>query len=138
MLEALASLQIKSLADKARALREARDRMLTSVREEAFGEPEPARGAHNPAGEIGLNVLPETDPHRTALVEALSELPPAALRELWALMLVGRGDYGLSEWDQALAEARRLQGLKVSLFLEQADLHNHLMKAAYEIERAYG
>lgn len=138
MLEVLASLQVRSLADKARAAREARDRMLTGVREKAFGEQKPARGEHNPAAEIGLDVLPEADTHRTALIKALSELPQAALRELWALTLIGRGDYGLSEWDQALQEAKRLREIDVSRFMEQADLHDHLMKAAYELDRAYG
>ena len=138
MLEMLASLQVRSLADKARAAREARDQMLRGVREERFGEQRPARGAHNPAAEIGLDLLPETDPNRTALVQALTEFPQAVLRELWALMLIGRGDYGLTEWDEALLEAKRLRELDVGMFLEQPDLHEHLMKATYELERAYG
>jgi hypothetical protein len=138
MLEWLATVEVRTLADKACAARKARDRMLAGVRDMAFGEPKPARGEHNPAAAMGLNALPESDPHRRALVDALSALPPPARRELWALVLIGRGDYGLKDWDRAISEANRLSDTDASLFLEHADLHEHLMKAVYEIERTSG
>ena len=138
MLEWLASVEVRALASKARAAREARDRVLPGIRDAAFGEPKPARGEHNPAAAMGLDALLESDPHRRALAEALSALPPPARRELWALVLIGRGDYGLKDWDRAISEANRLSDTDASLFLEHADLHEHLMKAVYEIERTSG
>ena len=138
MLEWLASVEVRALADKARAARDARDRVLAGVRDAVLGEPKPARGEHNPAAAMGLDALFESDPHRRALAEALSALPPPARRELWALVLIGRGDYGLKDWDRAISEANRLSDTDASLFLEHADLHEHLMKAVYEIERTSG
>lgn len=138
MLEKLASLSVKAIADKARAARDARDRILAGVRDEDIEEPQPARGEHNPTAALGLNVLPESDSDRQELEDALTALPPPVLHELWALVLVGRGDYGLKDWDRALAEAERLPDIDERLFLDQADLHELFMKALYELEQTYG
>jgi hypothetical protein len=135
MLEALVSVELKALADKARAVREVRDRILTGNRDDAFVEEKPARGVHNPTAELGLNVVPEHDPDRRALENTLSTLPQAALRELWAAVLVGRGDYGIKDWERAMAEANRLSDVGPELFMEVADLHEHLMKVVYELGR---
>jgi hypothetical protein len=134
MLEKLGAVQVKALAEKARAAREARDREITGIRDSAFGEPPPVRGPHNPTADLGLNIGPKDESHRKALEDALSAMPTAALRELWALVLVGRGDYGIKDWPRAITEVTRA-GVSIALFLEDADLHEHLMKAAYELER---
>ena len=138
MLEQLAAMQVRDLAAKARVARDARDRVLAHVREEAFHEPKPERTGHDPAADSGVNVIPEANPERLALAKALSALPASALRELWALMLIGQGDYGLKDWQRAITEANRILDLDANMFMEQPDLHEHLMKAVYEIERAPG
>lgn len=138
MFEALASVQIRALAEKALAVREAGEEKLRGVRDAAFGEPRPARRQPEPGADVAVDALSEGEPHRRAFVEALSSLPLPARRELWALVLIGRGDYGLDEWDQAVMEAGRLSDFDARVFLEQPDLHDHLMKAVYEIEHRLG
>lgn len=135
MLERIAVEELRALADKASAVRDVRDRILTGVRDEALAEQKPARGPHNPSAELGLDLVPETDPARRALEEALSGLSPPALRELWAVVLVGRGDYAVKDWEQAVAEANRLRDVGTGLFMGMADLHEYLMKVVYELER---
>lgn len=137
MLEKLASLSIRDLAEKARVARDARDRLIASVRDEDYEEPLPMRGERNPTAALGLYVLPESDASRRALEDALVAFPAPVLRELWALILIGRGDYGLKDWDRASAEAERLVDIDERLFLEQADLHEFLMKALFELEQSY-
>lgn len=135
MLERLAVEQLRALAGKAGAVREVRDRTLSGIRDEAFIEEQPARGEHNPTADLGLDVVPEGNPARTALEEALSALPPAVLHELWSVVLIGRGDYGVKDWERAMAEATRLTDIGPDLFMGVADLHEYLMKAVSEIER---
>jgi hypothetical protein len=136
MLECLASVQVRALADKARAAQDAAERLLHGIRDASVGEPKPARRRPDQGPAIRLDSLAENDPHRRALAESLSALPLLARRELWALVLIGRGDYGLSDWERAMSEANRLSDIDASFFIEQADLHEHLMKGAYELERA--
>jgi len=135
MLEGLALVQVRALADKAQAVRGAAERLLHGVRDAEVGEPKPARRRPDQGPAIRLDLLAESDPHRRAFVESLSALPPLARRELWALVLIGRGDYGLGEWEQAMSEANRLSDIDASFFIEQPDLHEHLMKGVYELER---
>jgi len=135
MLQALASNEVKALAAKARAVRAARDRALSGIRNRTFAEPPPARGVHNPGADLGLDVLPKDEPSRKALEDALAALAPSARRELWALVLVGRGDYGAKDWERAMAEASRLPDVGPDQFMEVADLHEHLVKAVYELEQ---
>lgn len=136
VLEKLAALELRTLADRARAVREVRDRMVSGLDYDAFAEDSPARGEHNPGADLGLDVVPEDDPARTALEEALSALPPAALREVWAAVLVGRGEYQLSDWDRAMADAKRLTDVSTGMFMGVADLQGCLMRVVYELERA--
>jgi hypothetical protein len=138
MLEQLAAVQVRGLALKARAARDARDRVLAHVRDQAFREPKPERAGHDSAADSGVNVIPEANPERLALAKALSALPVPALRELWALMLIGQGDYGLKDWQRAIAEANRILDLDANMFMEQPDLHEQLMKAVYELEHVPG
>jgi len=98
MLEQLGAEQLKALAHKAATLREVRDRMLRDIRDDALGGAPPARGEHNAAADLGLDIVPEGDPARRALREALASLSPAAMRELWAAVLIGRGDYAVKDW----------------------------------------
>lgn len=135
MFERLAVEQLRALAGKAGAVREVRDRTLSGTRDEVFVEEQPARGEHNPTADLGLDVVSEDNPARMALEEALSALPPAALRELWATVLIGRGDYGVKDWERAMAEANRLTDVGPDLFMGVADLHEYLMIAVYEHER---
>jgi hypothetical protein len=135
MLEKLASEHLRLLADKVAAVRAVRDRMLSPVRNAALVEEKPARGEHNPSANLGLDVVPESNPARMALEDALSALRPAARRELWAVVLVGRGDHSLKDWERALAEANRLTDVGTDLFMGVADLHENLMKVVDELER---
>lgn len=137
MLHELEILEAKHIAELAAEARDARDRLLESVPEADLGEPQPARGEHNPAGSLGFDALPSDEPSRSALREAIEQLPPAVLRKIWALTLIGRGDYAAKDWDQAMAEAVPASDASlIDSLMTQADLHDYLMKGLYELKLA--
>jgi hypothetical protein len=50
------------------------------------------------------------------------------------LLSIGRGDYAAKDWEQAVADATTIRDdVTIAMLLEEADLHQYLMKALYEL-----
>lgn len=73
----------------------------------------------NPTDDQSAEILSDRldDPTYQELVGALRSLNEDELAELLALTWVGRGDYGKEEWQEALAEARRLPQKRTPRYL---------------------
>jgi len=134
MLERIAAEEVKRIAELAKTAREARDRMLEKIHDEALGEPTPIRGEHNPMATLGLDPLPGEHPARRALREAINGLPLETRRELLALMWVGRNDFGAAEWDRAMADATTPFEVTAETLMEETDLSAFLLKGLYEMK----
>lgn len=133
MLETLTADEVRRIAGLAQTARRARDQSLSPLPERELGEPEPARGEHNPAGAAGLEPLPPEHPARRALRQALAELPEEALPELRALIWLGKGDYGAKDWAEAVAAASVAPESALDAIAEEPDLHDLVMKGLYEL-----
>jgi len=134
MLQELSADQARQIADLAKTARAARDVILDNVPEEDFGVPRSARGEHNPAGTFGFDPLPLDDPALIELRAAVCALVPAARAELFVLMRMGQGDFAICDWDRGLSEAALLgDDTVLAALTEDADLHEHLSKALYEL-----
>jgi len=126
--------EVKHIAEMAKAAREARDQMLDKIRDQDLGEPNPAKGEHNPAAWLGLDPLPLDHPVCAALRDSVTALTASARSELRALLSIGRGDYAAKDWEQAVADATTVRDeVTIAMLLEEADLHQYLMKALYEL-----
>ena len=134
MLEKIAAEEVKRIAGLAKAAREARDLMLEKVPDEALGEPAPAKGEHNPAAALGLEPLSADHPARLAVKDAIDSLPPDARRELLALMWIGRNDYGIADWERAMADATTPFEVTAEALMEESDLSAFLLKGLYEMK----
>lgn len=132
VLDKLTVVETINIADLAEAARNARDRALTGLPEEEVGAPSPARGAHNAAEALGFDPLPWEHPARTALRNAVGELSSEARSELLALTWIGHGEYAAKDWQEAVAAAAAATH-EIDLLPDRADLHEHLMKALYEL-----
>ncbi len=130
-------LEARRIAVLAAAAREARDRILTPVREAALGEAQPARGEHHAAGSLSFAALPADEPAYVALREAIADLLPDIRKKLWVLVQIGRGDYARGDFEGAMAASERLSDEAVASDLaEEVDLHDKLMRGLYEIGAA--
>jgi hypothetical protein len=136
MLEKIALVQVRRIAELAKAARDARDQMLVQVAESELGEPRVARGLHDPAAAFGMDPLPPDHPTRLALRDAIAALPRDAQDELRALVLVGRGDLGAKEWERAVTEASGAPDVALEFLTGQANLHEDLEKGLYELKLA--
>jgi hypothetical protein len=134
MLYEIEILEARWIADLAATVRRVRDQAMTQVSEAELGEPRAARGEHHPAGALSLGALPESQPARRALRQAIERLTPATRRKIWAVTRIGGGDYAKGDWDEALAAADGVPDDKiVNELAEEVDLHDRLMKGLYEI-----
>ncbi len=134
MLQQLTSEQAQQIAALAKAVRQARDALLDNVPDEDLGEPQAARGEHNPTAAFALDPLPPDDPSVAALQQALRALAPAARSELFVLMRMGQGDFAINDWDRALSEAELLgEETVTAALIEDLDLHDHIAKGLYEV-----
>jgi hypothetical protein len=134
MLQQLTEEQAHQIAALARAVRKARDALLDNVPDEDMEEPPAARGEHNPTAAFALDPLPPDDPSVTALQRALGALAPGARSELFVLMRMGQGDFGINDWDQGLSEAELLgEETVTAALIEDLDLHDHITKGLYEV-----
>ena len=134
MLQELSADQARLIADLAKTARTARDVILDNVPEEDLGVPRSARGEHNPAGTLGFDPLPLDDPALIELRATVCALVPAARAELFVLMRMGQGDFVICDWDRGLSEAALLgDDTILAALTEDADLHEHLSKALYEL-----
>lgn len=135
MLQKISVAEVKHVAEMAKVVRTARDEMLVGIPEEDLGEPQPARGQHIPSARLGFDPLEPDHPARRALREAIASLRLSARRELRALAWMGRGDYAAKDFERAVADASASDGdTTTGALLDQADLHNLLMKGLYELE----
>ena len=82
------------------------------------------------------NPLPPDAEQLTALGEAISSLTPEGRAELHALMRVGQGDLAAQDWDRGLDESALLGEQAVGALMDDPDLHDHLVKALYEMKEA--
>jgi len=130
--------QARFVALLAKTARAQRDSLLGNVAESDLAkELQPGRGEHNPAGVLGLDPLPASAPQVTALREAVDTLSPMARAELYTLLRIGQGDLAAKKWHRGLTEANLLGDEKIiAAIVEDADLHDHIMKALYETELA--
>ena len=137
MLTALTSKQARFIALLAETARVQRDKLLGNVAEEELGGSEPARGEHNPAAELGYEPLALDSEQMTALREAIGALSSAARVELYTLMRIGQGDLAAQNWDRGVSEAGMLgEDTIIATLIEDADLHDHLLKGLYEADAA--
>jgi hypothetical protein len=135
MLEAITIEQAKHIADLAKEARSARDHALSELPERDLGEPKLGRGEHNPAAGIGFDPLPAGHPTRVALRNAIIALSDEARSELLALAWVGRGEYGVKDWQRAVPAATAiLAAAGTDLLADEADLHEQLTKGLYELK----
>jgi len=73
----------------------------------------------NPSGDWAQQVLADhaDDPSYQEVMLSVEDLPPERQLILLALMWLGRGDYDISEWDNALADANDSPPEHVGLYL---------------------
>jgi hypothetical protein len=111
-----------------KAARIQRDELLGNI---AVGEP--GRGEHNPTAALGFEPLSADAARISALRDAIATLSVSARCEFYALMRVGQGDLGAKDLGRGASEAHRLEDETVSAaMVEDADLHDHIMKGLYE------
>lgn len=132
MLHELDVLEARHIADLAADARKVRDRLLGNLREADMGEPQPARGEHNPAGSVELTGVLATEPEFLALREAIAALPRDIREKLWLVTRIGRGDLTVLDWDDAIRTASGLTDDDISIgLLGEPDLHDYLRKGLY-------
>lgn len=133
MLKALNIDQVHFVALLAKTARTQRDAFLLRVREGAFSEPKAARGQHNPTAALGLGANAAGESQVAALRDAITALTPAARAELYALMCIGNGNLAAQKWHRGIVEAETLgEEIVTASLIEDADLHDHLVKGLYE------
>jgi hypothetical protein len=138
MLKDLTVDQARFVALLARAARAQRDALLGNVADDDLAkELNPARGEHNPTAALGFEPLPPSAPQTVALQEAIATLSPMARSELYTLARIGQGDLAAKKWHHGLSEASLLGDETIAAaIVEDADLHDHIMKGLYEAELA--
>ena len=135
MLKDLNVEQARFIALLARAARMQRDAILGNVAEAELGDVTPGKGEHNQTAELGLGTLDAEATPAAALREAITSLSPMARQELYTLMRVGQGHLAAKKWHRGLSEAEALgENTVTATIIEDADLHDHLVKALYEIK----
>jgi hypothetical protein len=129
--------KVRFIALLVKTVRRQRDAFLDNVAEDDLAEAKAARGEHNPIAALGFEPVPSDSLQIAALRDAIHGLEPEGRSELLALMRVGQGDLAVQEFHRGISEAERLgdESVMASL-LEDADLHDHLMKGLYEARLA--
>ena len=138
MLKDLTADQARFVALLAKVARAQRDALLGNVAEDDLAkELNPARGEHNPTAALGFEPLPPSASQTVALREAVATLSPMARSELYILVRIGQGDLAAKKWHRGLSEASLLGDETIAAaIVEDADLHDHIMKGLYEAELA--
>jgi len=133
MLKELNADQARFAALLAKAARAERDAMLGHGPVRTMNEAPATRGERNPTASLGLDPLPAENSQLKALCEALGSLTEAARSELYVLMRVGQGQITAKQWHRGLEEAQLLGDATItSALIEDADLHEHILKGLYE------
>jgi hypothetical protein len=137
MLTALNVDQARFVAMLAKAARAQRDDLLGNTAEDDLAPLSAARGEHNPTALLGLEPLRPGASQTEALRQALAALSPEARSELYTLMRIGQGDLAANKWHRGLSEASLLGDAAITgAIVEDADLHDHIMKGLYEARAA--
>jgi len=136
MLREMNKSQAYFIALLAQVARIQRDRLLGNVAENELGGTKSSRGEHNPTAQLGFEPLSADAEQLTALCEAVNALTPEGRAELYALTRVGQGDLAARDWDRGLTDAALLGESAAAAVLDDPDLHDHLVKGLYEMERA--
>jgi hypothetical protein len=136
MLSALNGEQAHFIALLVKAARMQRDELIGHVAEEVLGGIRPVRGEHNPTVGLGFAPLAPDSEQLTALRDAMAALPPAARVELYCLMRVGQGHLAAKTLHRGISDAGVLDEAAVTgALMDDPDLHDHLEKGLYELER---
>jgi hypothetical protein len=134
MLYELDVLEARRIADLAAEVRKVRDRLLEKVPEAELGEPQPARGEHNPVGDIVLDDVLAREPEFIALRDAIGALPRDIRDKVWAVAEIGRGRFAIRDADAAQAEASAMSNEAIAeSLLGEPDLHDVLRKGLYQL-----
>jgi hypothetical protein len=134
MLTELKREQAQFIALLAKAARIRRDSFLGNVAESDLNDVERSRGDHNPTADIAFDPLAPDSEQMKSLSSAIDELTPMARAELYALMRIGQGHLGAGDWAEGFSDAARLgESTITATLLDDADMHDHLMKGLYEI-----
>ena len=137
MIEVLNTDQVRFVAILAKAARSQRDEMLRRIKEQELAEVTAGRGEHNPTTMLGLEPVDSDATPRAALQDAIASVPPEARAELFTLMRIGQGHLAAKKWHRGITDARLLGDDTISAaLLEDADLHDHLLKGLYEANLA--
>jgi hypothetical protein len=138
MLKDLTVDQARFVALLAKTARAQRDTLLGNAAEDDLAkEMNPARGEHNPTAALGFDPLPPSASQTVALREAIATLSPMARSELYTLVRIGQGDLAAKKWHRGLSESSLLgDETTAAAIIEDADLHDHIMKGLYEAELA--
>lgn len=137
MLKDLNQDQANFVALLAKAARLQRDQLLGNVAESDLAELKTARGEHNPTATLGFEPVASEAPPIRALRDAVTGLSSAGRSELYALMRIGQGQLAARQWHRGLVEAATIGDETVTaLLIEDADLHDHLVKGLYEAKLA--
>lgn len=137
MLKELNQDQAQFVAVLAKAARAQRDAFIAHVSENDLAEVKVSRGEHNPTAALGFTAFPADASQVATLREAIETLSSGGRSELYTLMRIGQGNLAAQKWHRGLVEAATLGDEAVTAALvEDADLHDHLMKALYEAKLA--
>ena len=110
---------------------------LATSRRRIWGGVNPGRGEHNPTAALGFEPLPPNESQTTALRDAIAALSERARGELYTLMRIGQGHLAAKKWHRGLSEADLLGDQAITAaMIEDADLHDHVMKGLYEAKLA--
>ena len=125
--------QARFIAILAGSARRQRDLLLGNVPQQELGGSNPGRGEHNPTAAMGFEALPSNESQTTALRDAIATLSERARGELYTLMRIGQGHLAAKTWHRGLSEAALLGDQTIfAAIIEDADLHDHIMKGLYE------
>jgi hypothetical protein len=136
MMRKLNQTQAFFIALLAQAARIRRDELLRDIPEDALSDTKSSRGAHNPTASLGFEPLPPDAEQLAALRDAIATLTAGGREELYTLARVGQGDLAPRDWDRGLADAALLGEQASAALLDDPDLHDHLLKGLYSVERA--
>jgi hypothetical protein len=137
MLKDLNTDQARFVALLTKAARAERDAMLGHGPDRDLNEATATRGERNPLAGLGFDPLPAENPQLKALRDALGSLTETARSELRVLMRVGQGQVAAKQWHHGLQEAQLLGDATVaSALIKDPDLHEHILKGLFEVDRA--
>ena len=137
MLRTLNKDQAHFIALLAKTARTERDNLLGNVAEKDLGGIEPARGEHNPTASLGFDPLPANSESLKALHDAIASLEPSRARG--TLRSDARRPRRSRRTKMASGHLRsrpHWRKATSAALLDDADLHDHLVKGLYETEAA--